>query len=61
MNDFITRSNQVETAARDIAGILNRNGVWLAADAPQVIRDIASFTITAPSGEQFTVAVSPVR
>ena len=54
-------TNAVLTAAQDIQGILNREGTWISADPVDTIRDIASFTITAPSGQQFTVAVSPVR
>jgi len=54
-------SNPSTAAALDIAGIIDREGTWSAADSVATIRDIASFTITAPSGQQFTVAVTPRR
>jgi hypothetical protein len=46
-------------AAQVIQSVLNREGTLTSADEVDAIRDIASFTVTDPSGHKFTVAVSP--
>ena len=53
-------SHAVLTAAQVIRDSLNREGVLVSADPVDVIRNIAAFTVTDPSGHQFTVAVTAV-
>jgi hypothetical protein len=61
MQDYSsTEIDAVDTFTEELAELLGKNGLDVE-DKFVRIRDIASFIVTGPSGQQFTVAVSPVR